>query len=255
MAERLRRQRSTRMTGSRLWTANLRNLNGGGNMNRLRPFLAFLLVCLLLSVPVLADDEPDGDPDDVPFSSEDVSSVPEDTAPAPDPALSPSEDIPPDAAAVPIVSAVDAPPPDAVPAQDASLDDYIPVYDTGGAIETFQTTTDTGTSVILVDVQSHDMLSVSSVYASDDPAYAMEDAGTDTDTDNSLVQAVRDLLGTYTPRTQTVTTYYDGPPLSVDEQIIPGLGGLDWEWITGACLFLLMLYCLFRLLGGMMRYG
>ena len=241
-------------------------------MNKFRPFLAFLLVGLLLSVPVFADDDTGDASPDAPSASEDVSSDPapppsedsasipdpapppsEDSASAPDPSPLPPEDVPPDTAPVDPPASTETPPenPDVVPPPDISFDTYNPAYvGSGGAIESFQTTSDNGTSVVLVDVQSHDMISVSSVGVLDASAYSLEDG-----TDNSLVQVVRRLFGTYTPRTQTVTTYYDGQPLSVDEQIIPGLGGLDWEWITAACLFLLMLYCLFRLLGGVVRYG
>ena len=250
-------------------------------MNKFRPFLAFLLVGLLLSVPVFADDDTGDTSPDTPSASEDASSAPEDSASAPDPTPPssedsafipdpappppedsasapdpsplPPEDVPPDTAPVDPPASTETPPenPDVVPPPDISFDTYNPAYvGSGGAIESFQTTSDNGTSVVLVDVQSHDMISVSSVGVLDASAYSLEDG-----TDNSLVQVVRRLFGTYTPRTQTVTTYYDGQPLSVDEQIIPGLGGLDWEWITGACLFLLMLYCLFRLLGGVVRYG
>jgi len=93
------------------------------------------------------------------------------------------------------------------------------------------------------------MLSVSS-FGSGPSVYALEDGGTST-----LSQVIRDLFGTYTPRTQTVTTYYDGQTISVDEQVIPGIAGMDWEWIAGICIFALMLWCLFRLLGGVVRYG
>ncbi len=77
----------------------------------------------------------------------------------------------------------------------------------------------------------------------------------DADADNTLSQVVRDLFGTYTPRVQVVSTYVDGEVVSTEEQYVPGVAGMDWEWITGAAVFLLMLYCLFRLLGGAVKYG
>lgn len=72
---------------------------------------------------------------------------------------------------------------------------------------------------------------------------------------NTMAQVVRDLFGTYTPKIQTVTTYMDGEPIAVEEQYVPGVAGMDWEWIGGFTVFLLMLYCLFRLLGGSVKYG
>lgn len=32
------------------------------------------------------------------------------------------------------------------------------------------------------------------------------------------------------------------------------MAGMDWEWIAGFAVFLLMIYCLFRLLGGSVKY-
>ena len=85
------------------------------------------------------------------------------------------------------------------------------------------------------------------------PEFAL--AALESDPANTMAQVVRDLFGTYTPRVQTVTTYMDGEPIAVEEQYVPGVAGMDWEWIAGFTVFLLMLYCLFRLLGGSVKYG
>lgn len=77
----------------------------------------------------------------------------------------------------------------------------------------------------------------------------------ESDAGNTMGQVIRDLFGTYTPRIQTVTTYMNGEPIAVEEQYVPGVAGMDWEWIGGFVVFLLMLYCLFRLLGGSVKYG
>lgn len=124
---------------------------------------------------------------------------------------------------------------DSYPDDDGSA----PVYMGGGSV------TCSGSDV-KVEFQKHDTLSVASV----------SDVSTHQDTaPDSLSGLIRSLFGSYEPRTQTVTTYYDGKPISSEEQIIPGLGGLDWEWIAGVLLFALVLFCLFRLLGGIMTYG
>ena len=104
-------------------------------------------------------------------------------------------------------------------------------------------------SRVEVGFENHDTLTVTSV-----SPYTLTSDSLD-DAPQSLSAVVRNLFGSYTPRTQLVTTYYDGQAISVEEQIVPGVSGLDWEWITGVVLFLLMLYCLFRLLGGVMKYG
>ena len=75
------------------------------------------------------------------------------------------------------------------------------------------------------------------------------------DAGNTMAQVVRDLFGTYTPKVQTVTTYMDGEPIAVEEQYVPGIAGMDFEWLAGFAVFLLILYCLFRLLGGSVKYG
>ncbi len=67
-----------------------------------------------------------------------------------------------------------------------------------------------------------------------------------------LAGTVSQLFGEYTPRTYTVSTYIDGKVVTGTE-IVPGLAGLDWPWLCGAGLFAIMLFCLFKLLGGIWR--
>lgn len=108
---------------------------------------------------------------------------------------------------------------------------------------------------VTVNVQRHDTLSVASV--SDgilDGLDSLSRSSDDTMTP-TLAETIRSLFGAYTPRTQTVTTYYDGQPISTEEQIIPGLAGLDYEWFAGVGMFALVTFCLFRLLGGIMKNG
>ncbi len=105
---------------------------------------------------------------------------------------------------------------------------------------------------VTVNVEKHDTLSVASV-PSDAPDDSSRSAG-DTETP-TLAETIRSLFGSYTPRTQTVTTYYDGQPIATEEQVIPGLAGLDFEWLSGVAIFALVTFCLFRLLGGVLRHG
>lgn len=69
----------------------------------------------------------------------------------------------------------------------------------------------------------------------------------------TLPDFLRAMFGTYTPKTQTVTTYFDGQPLDVSTEYVPGLAGLDVEWIASVALFGMVVYCLFRLLGGIVK--
>lgn len=69
----------------------------------------------------------------------------------------------------------------------------------------------------------------------------------------TLPDFLRAMFGTYTPKTQTVITYFDGQPLDVSTEYVPGLAGLDVEWIASVALFGMVVYCLFRLLGGIVK--
>lgn len=78
------------------------------------------------------------------------------------------------------------------------------------------------------------------------PGMASADSGT-------LPGFLRSMFGEYTPKTQTVTTYYDGELLDVSTAYVPGIAGMDVEWIASVILFGVVVYCLFRMLGGMVR--
>lgn len=72
---------------------------------------------------------------------------------------------------------------------------------------------------------------------------------------SSLPGLVTAVLGEYTPRTQTVTTYlFDGTTLMTVEPV-PGIAGLDWYWIGGLFLFALVLWSFFRFLGVVFKHG
>ena len=126
-------------------------------------------------------------------------------------------------------------------------------YSDFGGYGGHDTFTVSGTDVT-VNVEKHDTLSVTSVApdTSEVSAPFVYCAEPKTPT---LAETIRDLFGPYTYRKQTVTTYYDGQVISVDDQIVPGLAGLDYEWLAGVFLFALTIYCLFRLLGGVLRNG
>ena len=94
--------------------------------------------------------------------------------------------------------------------------------------------------------EEHQMFTVTTI-----PEFAR--AAVESDAGNTMASIVRDLFGRYTPKVQTVSTYVDGELASAEEQYVPGVAGMDWEWIAGFAVFLLMLYCLFRLLGGSVK--
>lgn len=80
----------------------------------------------------------------------------------------------------------------------------------------------------------------------------VSDLDSATDEREGLAGVVSSIFGTYTPRTYTTTTYIDGQAVTATE-IVPGVAGLDWPWLCGAVLFAIMLFCLFKLLGGIWR--
>ena len=70
--------------------------------------------------------------------------------------------------------------------------------------------------------------------------------------DGSVVSVLISLLGEYSPATYQTVTYMDGVTV-VTTEIVPGIAGLDWPWIASAGIFALMLFCLFKLLGGLWK--
>jgi len=72
-------------------------------------------------------------------------------------------------------------------------------------------------------------------------------------------QTMRDVValvfGEYIPRTQTVTEHLsDGSSVTYTE-VVSGVAGLDWEWITGAGLFALALFSFFKIVGVFLKNG
>lgn len=61
------------------------------------------------------------------------------------------------------------------------------------------------------------------------------------------------LFGKYQPRVQTVTAYLsDGSSVSYQEYV-PGLAGLDFDWLASVFLFAVALFCMFRIVGGLFK--
>lgn len=71
--------------------------------------------------------------------------------------------------------------------------------------------------------------------------------------DPTMRSALVVVFGEYMPKTQTVSTYYDGQLLDTSTEYVPGLAGADMEWIAGVLVFTVMIYCLMKLLGGVFK--
>lgn len=75
-------------------------------------------------------------------------------------------------------------------------------------------------------------------------------------TDRSpLMDAVSGLLGEYQPRTCTVSTHLPDGSVVETVELVPGLAGLDYMWLAGFGLFALSLYCVFRMIGGVLKWS
>lgn len=88
---------------------------------------------------------------------------------------------------------------------------------------------------------------------SEDLPVTVIDVNEDTSIRSQLTSALIEIFGEYTPRTQTVTTYLPDGSSVESVEIVPGLAGLDWIWISAVVLFGLFLFCLMRLLGGAVK--
>ncbi|WP_304635015.1 hypothetical protein [uncultured Oscillibacter sp.] len=71
--------------------------------------------------------------------------------------------------------------------------------------------------------------------------------------DLTMRSALAAIFGEYTPKTQTVSTYYDGQLLDTSTEYVPGVAGMDMEWIAGVIVFTVLLYCFMKLLGGVFK--
>ena len=77
--------------------------------------------------------------------------------------------------------------------------------------------------------------------------------GNDSSEPLKLKQVIIDLFGPYEQQTETITeTLADGSTVTT-QQRIPGIAGLDYEWIASVVLFGLALLCFFRILGGLIK--
>lgn len=130
--------------------------------------------------------------------------------------------------------------------------------DAGSDVETVENPEEDVESDAVEDTSSGDVVDEeagASVVSIDSSAVVVKDIVDRTDVERtSLTDAIHALFGEYTPRTYTVTTYLDDGTAIQSTEIVPGLAGLDYDWIAGVSVFVLALYCIFRMIGGMFRW-
>lgn len=206
-------------------------------------YISLLLCCVVafvaLSLPAYAanDDPFDGDSwsdiptgsDEDPYNQNVVASAPPEVVTTPEPTVSEDPD--------PVVSE------EVTDDTETSGEAELPVDDSGTDSDPAGTD-DTGTEdvpVIQVDTSSN----VTSVY---------NVTVSDTVSRSPLLDAITALFGEYQPRTYTVTTYLEDGIAVESEEIVPGLAGLDYNWLAGVTIFMLSLFCIFRMIGGLSRW-
>lgn len=93
--------------------------------------------------------------------------------------------------------------------------------------------------------------------APDSGAFVVRDMRTNSVEGDSSPGTFKDVVsrifGSYTPVTsaETVTETVDGETVTtIIDVVAPGAAGVDYVWLSGVLLFALMLFCLFKLLGG-----
>lgn len=203
-------------------------------------YFSLLLCCIMalvaLSLPAFAanDDPYDGDSMyDIPTGSDEdpYNQNVED----PEPEV--SEDPAPEVSEVPDTSVEE----EVTDVPETSVEEEVPSSD--GESDTGSSDSgDTGTQFPVVQIDQSSFPAVYNVIE------------TDTVSRSPLLDAVTALFGNYQPRTYMVTTYLDDGSVVESEEIVPGLAGLDYEWLTGAALFLMALYCIFRMIGGLSKW-
>lgn len=93
--------------------------------------------------------------------------------------------------------------------------------------------------------------SVLSVADLDDPVY---DSGSGES--QTMKDVIVQVFGEYSPRTQTVTQYLsDGSVLDTATEIVPGVAGMDWQWISGVALFAVVLFSFLKMVGVLLKNG
>lgn len=68
-----------------------------------------------------------------------------------------------------------------------------------------------------------------------------------------MLESLISILGEYTPVTTVYETVLADGTIHTYEAVAAGVAGVDWPWLAGAACLLLVLYCVFRLLGGIFR--
>lgn len=243
-------------------------------MKKFLSLLLALLLLLALTVPALAEETEDSEdietseesaPEDTPSSSEtDPAPVPEpepepDPAPAPDPEPEPDPDPVPTPDPVPELDP--APTPDPLPDVDPGPSPVLPELpaENQPPVEVPPVDLDTPAGPGGLDAPTYDVTEAPNgdiIIEEHSYTRTVDILGLPVSfnlDDLTMRSALTAIFGEYTPKTQTVSTYYDGQLLDTSTEYVPGLAGMDMEWIAGVIVFTVLLYCFMKLLGGVFK--
>lgn len=110
---------------------------------------------------------------------------------------------------------------------------------------------DPGDAVTDSPAADSDVVSEPVVYRS--ALLSVDGSSSETETSGGLKSAVVSIFGEYQPPTyETVVVLSDGSA-QVVQQIPDGAAGVDWEYVCGIILFAVLLYCILRLVGVVLR--
>lgn len=86
----------------------------------------------------------------------------------------------------------------------------------------------------------------------EDPVF-VSDLNPDFGVRSSFLEALESIFGEYQPHTYSVTTYLPDGSSVTSTEVVPGVAGMDWAWISAVGLFALFLFCLMKLIGGAVK--
>lgn len=86
----------------------------------------------------------------------------------------------------------------------------------------------------------------------EDPVF-VSDLNPDSGVRSSFLEALESIFGEYQPQTYSVTTYLPDGSSVTSTEVVPGVAGMDWAWISAVGLFALFLFCLMKLIGGAVK--
>ncbi len=110
-----------------------------------------------------------------------------------------------------------------------ALDDFIGGGDTYWTVECKGTETTANT---YIDVQEAEFTTVRSIVAS-----ASTPAVTEISQATNLYEAAQCVFGVYQPMTEEVAVYYNGQLVTTTEQVVDGIAGVNFTYISGVIVY------------------